>query len=253
MTNRVHEEVDLFEVFAILWGGKRLISGFMVAALLTGAALLQNQSPQYLSKLNYTLDNAPPFFTQRALQKDFEEAFFSPDVFESWKADRQTSFAFEDISRTQNIEGVLLAKTKGQLLNTFEKGKNGATFIAVKTNDLSIVNDVHAYADYINETLKDRYIQRVTLERDNIEARYGRIAFSDDKLIENLIYIDRYISTAEQGDKPFTVNRPTMPVKTSPNSKIILVLSLVLGSLTGVLFVFLRNAIQNRQGKIATT
>ena len=56
------DEIDLFELFQMLWDGKWLISAFVVIAVLLGGSFLLVQNAVYESKLIYSVDTIPPFY-----------------------------------------------------------------------------------------------------------------------------------------------------------------------------------------------
>jgi LPS O-antigen subunit length determinant protein (WzzB/FepE family) len=61
--NQAHDnEIDLFELFEILWSGKWLIAGFTALSLLIGSGFLALKAAEYESKIFIKIDNLPPFY-----------------------------------------------------------------------------------------------------------------------------------------------------------------------------------------------
>jgi len=113
------DEIDLFELFEMLWDGKWLISAFVAIALLLGSGFLLLKDAVYESKLVYSVDTIPPFSSADKALTDFQNKFYSASVFEEWKKNNgDTSLVFEDFSLTEVVEGFVLSKNKYEQLAT---------------------------------------------------------------------------------------------------------------------------------------
>ena len=65
MNQRQSDEIDLFELFATLWGGKWIISTFLLVAVLLGSGFLFVKDSVYELKLIYSVDNVPQFYEKQ--------------------------------------------------------------------------------------------------------------------------------------------------------------------------------------------
>ena len=248
MSQTYDDEIDLFELFQVLWGGKWLISTFVVLAFLLGGGFILFKDKAYESKVVYSIDNIPPFYDDNKASTDFQKKFYSIDVFNEWKkSNENTSLVFEDFSKTEVIDGFVLSKDDGATLAVI---KDSAS-ILVKSNQLPILNDFYEYAEHINVLLKVEYVSRAKDELKIIETRFKDLSSADSSVVQTVLSIDRYIVSAENGDNVLSVQRPSVPKKVAPKSSLILALSLVLGGFIGAAYVLIMNAIKTRKEQLA--
>ena len=246
------DEIDLFEFFETLWDGKWLISAFVAIALLLGGGFLLLKDAVYESKLIYSVDTIPPFYEADKASNDFQNKFYSLGVFEEWKKNNSdTSLVFEDFSATEVVDGFVVSKNEDEQLATLASEEKGGLFLLVKSNQLPILDRFFEYATHINVLLKDEYVVRAKEELKIIEARFKDLSTADSNIVNTILSIDRYIVSAERGASVLTIQRPTMPKKVSPNSSLILAMSIVLGGMVGVFFILVRNAITKRKEQLA--
>ena len=248
MSQTYDDEIDLFELFQVLWGGKWLISTFVVLAFLLGGGFILSKDKAYESKVVYSIDNIPPFYNDNKASTDFQKKFYSIDVFNEWKkSNENTSLVFEDFSKTEVIDGFVLSKDDGATLAVI---KDSAS-ILVKSNQLPILNDFYKYAEHINVLLKVEYVSRAKDELKIIETRFKDLSSADSSVVQTVLSIDRYIVSAESADNVLSVQRPSVPKKVAPKSSLILALSLVLGGFIGAAYVLIVNAIKTRREQLA--
>ena len=246
------DEIDLFKLFQTLWDGKWLIIAFVVIAVLLGGGFLLSKDPMYKSKLIYSFDTIPPFYKADKVSTDFQKKFYSVRVFEEWKQNNSNiSIVFEDFSATQVVDGFLVSKYESKQLATLRYEKKDGSFVLIKSNQLPILDDFFKYASYISGLLKDEYVARAKEELKIIDARFKNLCSASSTIVNTVLSIDRYIVSAENGANVLTLQRPTMPKKVSPKSSLILAMSVVLGGMVGVFFIFMRNAIMKRKEQLA--
>ena len=237
------DEVDLFEFFETLWDGKWLISAFVAIALLLGSGFLLLKDAVYESKLIYSVDTIPPFYSEDRVATDFQNKFYSVSVFEEWKQNNSnTSLVFEDFSATEVVDGFVLSKNEDEQLARLASEKNGGSFVLVKSNQLPILDDFFEYATHINGLLKDEYVVRGKEELNIIDVRFKDLGSADSNIVNTVLSVDRYIASAEKGANVLSIQHPTMPEKVSPITVLTLAVSLVLGGMVGVFFILVRNA-----------
>ena len=248
MSQTYDDEIDLFELFQVLWDGKRLISAFVLLAFLLGGGLILFKDKVYESRVVYSIDTIPPFYSDSKALTDFQKKFYSIDVFEEWKKNKDNiSLVFEDFSKTEVTDGFVLSKDERETLAVI---KDSAS-ILVKSNQLPVLNDFYNYAEYINLLLKDEYASRANDELKIIETRFKDLSSAESSIVQTVLSIDRYIASAEKGDNVLSIERPSVPKKVSPKSSLILALSLVLGGFIGAAYVLIMNAIKTRREPLA--
>ena len=246
-----NDEIDFFDLFQTLWHGKWLISGFVAVSLLLGGIYSFHKKKQYESKLIFSIDTFPPFYSQKKASIDFTKKFYSIRVFENWKENYgKPKLRFENFSITEQVNGFVLSKETMSLANLMSDKKKGL-FILVKTNNLLILDELFKYSEYINGLLKTEYVARAKDELNIIETRFKDFSTANDAIISQILNIDRYIVSAQKGAKVFTIQRPTNPKDISTKPFQIYMLSVVLGGVIGVLSTLFRYAIKIRKEKSA--
>jgi hypothetical protein len=220
--------------------------------VLLGGGFLLQKGTVYESKLIYSVDTIPPFYEKDKALTDFQNKFYSVNVFEEWSQNNSdTSLVFEDFTATKVVDGFVLSTVEGGRLATLVSDKKGPLFIRVKSNQLPLLNDFFKYTTHVNATLKKEYIRRAKEELNIIETRFKDFSTVNGPIISTILSIDRYIASAEGGASVINVHRPTMPKKVSPMYASILAVSVVFGGVVGVFFVLVRNAITKRKERLA--
>lgn len=249
----VHDdEIDLFELFQTLWGGKWLIGVFVAFSLLLGGSYAFFKTPIYESRINYSVDMLPPYYEEKKAVSDFRKAFYSQNNFDSWKKDTLNSvLIFDDFNNVELVDGFIMSKDEDDQLLYLKSDKDNVHSINIKSDQLPILDDAFQYINYINSILTSGYVQRVQYELEIITNRFNDIAASNEIIIENIIAIDRYVASVENGADVFMIKRPTIPEKISPKSSLILVLSAILGGMGGAAVVLIRHAVKKRKQRMA--
>ena len=137
------------------------------------------------------------------------------------------------------------------IFDKVEFQKKDGSFVLIKSNQLPMLNDFFKYAIHINRLMRDEYVVRAKNELKIIESNFKNLALKNSNIVNTLLSIDRYIVSAEKGASVLAIKNPTMPKKISPNSPLILTMSLVLGGMVGVFFILVRNAITKRKEQLA--
>ena len=127
------------------------------------------QSQIYESKLNYSIDNIPPFYDSVKVLADFKKNFYSKQNFDNWKKGvGKTSLVFENFSNTKIVNGYIIKKPEEQQLAIIKPGKPLKNpFIAIKTNQLNVLEDFFKYSYFISEYLNKQYVNRAKDEAQN--------------------------------------------------------------------------------------
>ena len=243
-----NDEIDFFEVSQILWNGKWLIVAFTFIAALIGGGFVATKEPNYESKVMYTTDNRPPFYNSQKVLSDFQNRFYSTNIFDEWKKSVVTTvLSDQDVSKTKLIDGFLFSKNVSEQLATILSTDDGDSFILIKTDQLPIVDNVSKYSNFVHERLKKAYVERAKEELNIIETRFEDFSTANDAVITQILAVDRFVVAIEKGADVLKIQSPTRPQKVSPKSTPILAFSLFLGGMAGVVFILIRSYIMKRK------
>lgn len=253
--NEIQDDtIDLFKVFQTVWDGKFIISVFSFLALLLGGGFLLTKDDVYESKLAYSINTLPPYYENTKASVDLQKMFFSKDIFDDWKSNNgKASLSYEDLNRTEFINGFIIAKDKNSLKITFEVADEKHYFILVKSNKLSLLNDIYQYADHVNDLLKSKYKIEAINALSIIKNELGGLSATNNKQQNeqspedkiNYLTIQLFLTQIEKGTPLFVITHPTMPTKVYPRSFFILIVSVILGAIIGTIFIFFRKAMRD--------
>lgn len=252
--NQTHDdEIDLFELFEFLWSGKWLIAGFTALSLILGGGFLALKEAVYESKLFIKIDDQPPFYGRDKVFSDFEKLFYSKQTFDDWKkGGGNTSITFEDLSKTENVDGFELLKEPDNLLALFRSEKKSGNSILIKSGHPNVLDSLYNYSNFVKNSLNNNYAMRARSELNLIETRFNNVSPSrtDDNIVQTLLSTDRFIASLKNGGNVLTIEKPTIPKKTSPKTKLVFALSVILGGMVGAVLVLVRSAIAKRKDQL---
>jgi len=257
------DEIDLFELFSALWEGRWSIIALTLIAVLFGGAYAvykeRNHVFSYKSTIAFTAHNLPPFYDANHAFSDLSRLFRSEPQFKAWRTSNSKAIIdFAPISPTQLVDGVELASSSSLV----SLDANG---LGVNTNDLQVLDGLHSYLMFLNESLTRQYIERTVDEINYIERRFKDFWIADVPLQEQVLTfmqhtnevrkLESYVERAEGGAHVFKISRPTQPVVTSasPKTNLIVALSIVLGGFVGAAYVLLRNTIRRRRETLSAS
>lgn len=246
------DEIDLFELFEVLWDGKWFISAVIAVSISLGGGFILLKDETYESKVMYSIDTLPPFYDKHKILTDFRKKFYSFSDFEKWKQNNINSpLVFEDFSVTEVVDGFLLSKNEAERLAIISTDETGGSVVIIKSNQLPILDDFFKYATYINDILNKQYIVRAKEELKIIQALLNAQDLADITMIDTVISIERYIVSVEKGAEALSFQHPSKPKKISPKSALVLGLSVFLGGMIGAFFIVVRNAVKKRKNLLA--
>lgn len=249
------DEVGLLDFFEILWKGKNIIFSFIFFILILAFIFISISEPVYESKIIYESDSVPPYYDNSIRpSRDFQKLFYTQSVFDVWKDNNKASLlVFEDFNPTQVIDGIVFSKHEDKLTAIHEKDQEIGSYILIRSDQFTLLDDLFKYANHVNNALTLEYILRSKDEINIMYKRFNEPSATTDTVIRDLLSVDRYIVEADKGDKVLTINRPTAPVMVSPKINLILTISFVLGTTLAIIYIFIIDAIRARKHQKAKT
>ena len=246
------DEIDFFELFETLWLGKWLISAFVAISVLLSGGFLFITTPIYESKINFSVDMKVWYHKDKSINNDFIRMFYSKIMFDAWKSENEKSeLVYKDFSNTREVNGFTFAKEKNDLFVYFVEDKNSSlSALVVKSNKLSQLSEFFKYVNFINNKLTSNYLM---LEKRALKVI--QLTIDDDELDSNKRKVfelgSKFIINIENGSKVMKLDPPTLPKKISPNIKLTLALSIVLGGMIGAAIVLVNNIIRKRKESLS--
>ena len=303
--NQPNEDIDLLDFIFMLWANKFIIIGSAFIASIIGGVFIfisnmsvPDQPRIYESEIKYNVDLMPPEYkslrfvynevNRRMIISNFQNLFFSKEIFMSWKNNNpESNLNYDDFDISMNFEGVVVLKEENNRLAMFKTSKReDYEYISVKVTELEILNEVYSFAQYVADKLTsqhillsqdekkllfkknqmieegfrdfyNRNIDRLSFENAEIILELGNY-FSDQMEISNYIEaLDKYILAVNKGRKAIDIQLPTMPIGINNiNSKFPLLSIVVfgfLGAIIAAFYIILMNSIRRRNENLAKT
>ena len=242
------DEIDLLELFKIIWNAKLVIIFFIFFAVLGGVTIHLRSDTVYKTKLQFSIDTLPPFHLEARDNEaraalELKKMFYNITIFNEWKNNQKdVEIVYEDFSMTENFKGFTLSKNKYDRMALLVAEKvgddKGVYFLSVNSNRMNLLDDFFNYINYVNKLLTDKYIFRLKEEVSIIENILKN--YSSNQSILRLVDIDRYISATQNGGKVFNISYPSKPKKISSGLSLTIPSSLFAGFIIGVFFVLIR-------------
>ena len=240
-----NDEIDIFELFETLRKGKwKICFALLVSCLLTSCFLFF-QDAKYKSDISYFVYNKPPFINDEKILKDFKNIFYSNNEFQRWKNNNNNSILnFKNVTNIVFVDGFKLTKNEENLLIKFSKSKKVDSYlITINSKSLEKITDVYKYIQFLNNFLKTSYVSKAEKEYNFLKERIN--AFPDNvsnAMINQLLEVGRFIDRTSNGTEIIKFQLPSIPKKISPNIRLILIMSLIMGGIIGSLFVLIYDA-----------
>ena len=187
------------------------------------------------------------------LYDTFKNTFESKDFFENWKKNNNSSkIIFNNLSPNKIVDGILLLKNPRAKFVNFRISKQTLS-IHIKTNDLSLLDDLYNYCNDINSKLsKEQFLlSKRELKKANEVFSKQQFLLSESELKKNNLvpyFIFKYIHYTNQfnnGLDLFNIDRPTAPLHTSFTMPLKIAFYVVIGGILGFFFIIFKDAFRN--------
>lgn len=248
-------EIDLIKLTYDLWEYRKSICAIILLTVAIVSMILFNMTPTYVSKINYSNANIPPFYKGEKVLNDFKEKFFSKSVFQDWKNNEDDiKLEYDYISPTKIQGGFLVTKRDDEKNLKFfsstkvsDNRKFNSSHIEIKTSSMDNIGlpyNIYKYTQYINNLLKTEYLSRAKAERKYLELANKN---KGEKSINLKSYLDndRYIGKLEQGENVLLINPQTVLKKNKPAIARTLIFFALISTIFGIIFTYARISVRN--------
>ena len=261
------DDIDLIDLVLTLWRSKWII--FSSIFILISAGLIfkifKNDTDIkyeaiYQSELNYSI-NLPFYndemYRMEKLLNEFEEMLYVEGNFSDWKSfNNQANLNYEDIIDTQEINGIIFSKNLKDVLLRFKIRENQGHVIVLRSEDISIFNEIYSYTNYVADNLTSKYkllieneVNFIDNDFTNFNKAYPEAASNDYKY--RLFLLKAYLMDIETGKKVINLENPSIPFLVNPENKqpyksyiVYFASLLVIGGILGIFIVFINENIR---------
>ena len=271
--NKSQDDIELLDLFIILWKSKLTFILFIFVSILIGVSLFINdkskiviKDPYYEAKLNFSINMKLPHNLKSTFKPDagfnrvieeYQKIFYSKDAFQEWKdKNLQSNITLNDFSNTK-LRGYYY-ETKGE--NLFLKFKKmDDLHMLVQSSQIEVFDEVFSYSEHVSKLLnsnlysyyKDLY-EQIDMKFKEFNNTYSQSASAD--FIFEQIKIQNFLKQMDEGyrfikiidfDGPNNINKtPSIEL-----SYLKLFVFAIFGGILGSIFIFVRNAIFKRFNK----
>lgn len=208
------DEIDLFELFEILWSGKWIISAFVVVVLLMGFGYTKVVKPKYKVSVRYELN------------------LYSV---------RDQQFCAGDASVLECFDSTGEKRLKAFLGAGWSKEKKRSEFSFITQEPSNVDYYLDEFQKH-NQAITNEMLNEANTELLLIQTEIDDALISTERVATNTLNAKRIINSINNGELAISFSTPSI-TKSSPKVTLILVLSFVLGGMLGVAFILVRDAI----------
>ena len=262
--NQISEDIDLIDLFLIIWNGKKTLIIFIFISILIGFAFLilrddSLKKPVYQTNLEYSVIPIPEFYNTNtsSVLEDFEKNFYLKNIFDEWKnQNSQSPINFTDITNTKLIDDIIYRKNENELLVSFNK-QGHFNEIILKTDQIIFLDEINKYIDHVNFKITNDYYLKFEellkiIKKKNTEFHEDFPFAEANQIFYRIIEIELLLSILGDGQKIIDLLPPTTPLDISdkgPSKSFVITALGIFGFLTGSIFLFVRHAVIRRKMK----
>lgn len=251
---QINQDINFIEIYKILWKGKLLLFSGLIISILSGFLTINYVEKKFESKISITTNNfissynsTNISFSDEDIIKNFQDILYSETFFSNWNAENESKLIYENLKSTTLLDNTeFSSKNKLIELNYDMMGSKylfSPVTILIRSNDPKFIGDFHKYLIYVSDQLTTKYINALENEINFIEDLIININDSEEQ-----INLDSYILKKITLDKLLNnsilrITQPSTPLKTAPRSVRILLIFLIVGGMSSVFIVFLRDYI----------
>ena len=222
------DEIDLFEIVEIIWQGKWIIVATVVLAMAAAYAYLHNKPTRY----QYSIPYSSVLSSVAAINQCDSNQGFGPNQ--------------------ECRDGIIFQHFLPLLTLPFSLDTRNRTLSLTSTdsNDLKALSvDINKIVSKTTQALKDDAIFELQL----INANTPSSILNTETIARNYSNVKRLLNSISKGRRAIEFQSAVKTVQ-SPKIPLVLALSVVIGGVVGLLFIFLLRIVasyKNRQQNIA--
>lgn len=214
-----NKEIDLPALIRLIWDGKFLILFSLFTALLLALIYLNFTETKFQANVYVNVNVVNSLTSENTLQKKLEAMLKSKELFRQFATENNpATLKFTDIVPITTIEGQIFSLEDKKSIFSLK-----GSVVEIYSNDSSVIADIKNFLDFSNEKLTNQIVDEaksIILHLKNSTA----VKF-DFETIELLLHADEILNYASSGKLVLSYSLPTKPVKKSPRSSFIIILS----------------------------
>ena len=242
MNNEKELDINIIEIIRIIYNKKWKVITITILSLFIGISYSIYSKPKFETDIEYK-KNESFDLSLTAIDSLLYNSLNSLDIFSNWKKTSDNKILkFEEISNSTNINGLEFKRDIGQNLIEFNSNKEYRSII-LKTNQIDLIKNIYSYLEFINsfitKTYSEELLTNLTIGSDLIEEKINY-----NNLDLELFNIKKSISKIKNGELLIEFKPPTESKLVSTPTISILFISVIIGFLFSIFFIFFSDFIK---------
>ena len=243
MNNEKELDINIIEIIRIIYNKKWKVITITILSLFIGISYSIYSKPKFETEIAYK-KNESFDLSITAIDSLFYNSLNSLDIFSSWKKTSNNKILkFEEISNSLTLNGLEFKEGNDQNLIEFNSIKEYQPII-LKTNQIDLIKSIYSYLEFVNRFITNTYSEQLLKD-----LSIGSELIKEDKINYNsidlvLFEIKRSISKIKNGESLIEFSLPTKSKLVSTPTITILFISVIIGFLFSIFFIFFSNFIK---------
>ena len=243
MNNENELDINIIEIITIIYNQKWKVITITILSLFIGISYSIYSKPKFETEIEYK-KNESFDLSVTAIDSLFYNSLNSLDIFSSWKKTSNNKILkFEEISNSLTLNGLEFKEGNDQNLIEFNSIKEYRSII-LKTNQIDLIKSIYSYLEFVNRFITNTYSEQLLKD-----LSIGSELIKEDKINYNsidlvLFEIKRSISKIKNGESLIEFSLPTKSKLVSTPTITILFISVIIGFLFSIFFIFFSNFIK---------
>ena len=243
MNNEKELDIDIIKIITNIYNKKWKVITITILSLFIGISYSIYSKPKFETDIAYK-KNESFDLSITAIDSLFYNSFNSLEIFSSWKKMSDNKILkFEEISNSTNLNGLEFKRDTDQNLIEFNSIKEYQPII-LKTNQIDLIKSIYSYLEFVNSFITNTYSEQLLND-----LTIGSELIKEEKTNYNGLYqvifkIKQSISKIQNGELLIEFSPPTKSKLVSTPTISILFISVIIGFLFSIFFIFFSNFIK---------
>lgn len=231
------DEIHIFDTIQAAWNHKLLLVITTTLFFVLGSIYTYNYKDSHKIIIQLTLNSQPPEYDLWMIKRDFKKIFYNNDTYQTWKTINETTLLeYKDFRQRNVLDHHESNYPESNLTVIFtDKSK-----IIIKTNDLSLVDDLYDYINFTNSKLTQTYLSKTKKEMAKAEAIFKEYGMTGDGY-QIFLRMSRFFDRISNASNIFVIEYPSKPHKETLGKNTILVMFSLFGLFIGIILALFRS------------
>lgn len=246
MINESELDIDIVKIFITLWKQRWKVIIITTLSLFIGVSYSIYNKPKFETKIELRLIHVFESDINK-IDKLFYDSFYSLDLFSNWKKlSDDKILKFESINNTINQNGFSIRKSISDNLIVINSiNVDNKASIVIKTNELDLIKSIYNYLEFVNSFITNAYRDELLSNLEIVFDLYRGDTQNQSFLEKEILDIKKLVKNIDNDQLVISIGLPNTPVLVSKPTNSILFISIIIGFLFSLFFIFFLIFIEN--------